>query len=63
LGEVSSSRALGGAENGRRETFLAPGFKFRPLKSRDLALGISGLFGVGNVSDIFELQLSAFYHF
>ena len=63
LFEVSTSRALVGAESGIQETFIAPGIKVYPFPIRQLMFGASIELGTGSVRDTRALLLSGFYHF
>jgi hypothetical protein len=63
LFEISTSRALIGAESGIQDTFVAPGIKVYPFPIRQLMFGASVEFGTGSVRDTRALLLSGFYHF
>lgn len=62
LGEVATSRAIGGGEGAHYETFLAPGIKWRPESWPKLAIGVAAVRGVGIARTTNGVQLSAFYH-
>jgi hypothetical protein len=61
--EVTTARALVGAESGSQQTFVAPGLKVYPFTNRQLMFGASVELGTGIVSDTYALLLSGFYHF
>jgi len=61
--EVTTTRALIGAESGLQQTFVAPGFKVYPFMNRKFMFGASLELGTGVVHDTHALLLSAFYHF
>ncbi|MDP9204136.1 MAG: hypothetical protein M3P12_01610 [Gemmatimonadota bacterium] len=61
--EVTTARALIGPESGSQQTFVAPGFKVYPFRTRKLMFGASVVFGTGVVHDMHALLLSGFYHF
>jgi hypothetical protein len=61
--EVSTARALAGAESGSQQTFIAPGFKVYPFTNRKLMFGASLELGTGAVRDTRALLVSGFYHF
>jgi len=61
--EVTTSRALVGAESGSQQTFVAPGLKVYPFTNRQLMFGASLEVGTGTVYDTRALLLSGFYHF
>lgn len=61
--EVTTTRALVGAESGSQQTFVAPGFKVYPFMNRKFMFGASVELGTGVVHDTHALLLSAFYHF
>ncbi len=61
--EVTTTRALIGAEPGSQQTFVAPGLKVYPFTSRRFMFGASVELGTGIVSDTHALLLSGFYHF
>jgi hypothetical protein len=63
LMEVTTARALIGPESGSQQTFVAPGFKVYPFRTRKLMFGASMLFGTGVVHDTHALLISGFYHF
>jgi hypothetical protein len=61
--EVTTARALIGAESGLQQTFVAPGFKVYPLTNRKFMFGASVEIGTGVVHDTHAVLLSGFYHF
>lgn len=61
--EVTTARALVGAESGSQQTFIAPGFKVYPFTNRKLMFGASAELGTGAVRDTRALLVSGFYHF
>lgn len=63
LMEVTTSRALVGAESGTQQTFIAPGFKIYPFTNRMFMFGASLELGTGIVHDTRAALLSGFYHF
>lgn len=63
LFEVTTNRALAGAESGEQQTFVAPGIKVYPFRNRQMMFGASVELGTGLVADTRTLLLSGFYHF
>jgi len=63
LFEVTTTRALIGAESGSQQTFVAPGVKVYPFTNRRLMFGASLEFGTGAIQDTHALLISGFYHF
>ena len=63
LVEVTTARALVGAESGEQQTFVAPGIKVYPFRNRQIMFGASLELGTGIVADTRTLLLSGFYHF
>ena len=63
LVEVSTARALAGAESGSQQTFIAPGIKVYPFTNRKFMFGASVELGTGAVRDTRALLVSGFYHF
>lgn len=61
--EVTTTRALIGAESGSQQTFIAPGFKAYPFTNRKLMFGASVEIGTGVAHETHALLLSGFYHF
>ena len=61
--ELTTARALVGAESGSQQTFIAPGFKVYPFTNRKLMFGASVELGTGAVRDTRGLLVSGFYHF
>lgn len=61
--EVTTARALIGAESGSQQTFIAPGVKVYPFTNRKFMFGASVELGTGAVRDTRALLVSAFYHF
>jgi hypothetical protein len=61
--EVTTMRALIGAESGSQQTFIAPGFKVYPFTNRKFMFGASVEIGTGAVRDTRALLVSGFYHF
>jgi hypothetical protein len=61
--EVTTSRALVGAESGSQQTFVAPGLKIYPFTNRMLMFGASVELGTGIVHDTRAVLVSGFYHF
>jgi hypothetical protein len=61
--EMTTARALVGAESGSQQTFIAPGLKVYPFTNRQLMFGASLELGTGIVHDTRALLLSGFYHF
>jgi len=61
--EVTTTRALIGAESGSQQTFVAPGLKIYPFTNRKLMFGASVEIGTGIAHDTHALLLSGFYHF
>jgi hypothetical protein len=63
LMEVTTARALIGAESGSQQTFIAPGIKVYPFTNRKFMFGASVELGTGAVRDTRAMLLSGFYHF
>ena len=63
LMEVTTARALIGAESGSQQTFIAPGIKVYPFTNREFMFGASVELGTGAVRDTHALLVSGFYHF
>jgi hypothetical protein len=63
LFEVTTSRALVGAESGTQHTFVAPGLKVYPFTNRKFMFGASAELGTGSVRATRALLVSGFYHF
>lgn len=63
LAELSTSRSFVSGEPAYSDTFVAPGFKWRPAKLEKFAFGASVIRGVGSASGTNAVQISAFYHF
>ena len=61
--EVTTTRALIGAESGAQQTFVAPGFKAYPFTNRKLMFGASVEIGTGVAHETHALLVSGFYHF
>jgi hypothetical protein len=61
--ELTTARALVGAESGSQQTFVAPGLKVYPFTNRQLMFGASLELGTGIVHDTRALLVSGFYHF
>jgi hypothetical protein len=61
--EVTTTRALIGAESGSQQTFVAPGFKAYPFTNRKLMFGASVEIGTGIAHETHALLVSGFYHF
>jgi hypothetical protein len=61
--EVTTTRALIGAESGSQQTFIAPGFKVYPFTNRQLMFGASVEIGTGVTHETHALLVSGFYHF
>jgi len=61
--EVTTTRALIGAESGSQQTFIAPGFKAYPFTNRKLMFGASVEIGTGVAHETHALLVSGFYHF
>jgi hypothetical protein len=63
LMEVTTARALVGAESGSQQTFVAPGLKVYPFTNRQFMFGASVELGTGVVRETRAWLLSGFYHF
>jgi hypothetical protein len=61
--ELTTMRALIGAESGSQQTFVAPGLKVYPFTNRKFMFGASVEVGTGVVHGTHALLLSGFYHF
>ena len=61
--EVTTMRALAGAESGSQQTFIAPGLKVYPFTNRKFMFGASVEIGTGTVRDTHAVLVSGFYHF
>jgi hypothetical protein len=61
--ELTTARALLGAESGSQQTFVAPGLKVYPFTTRKFMFGASVALGTGIVRDTHVWLLSGFYHF
>jgi hypothetical protein len=61
--EVTTMRALVGAESGSQQTFIAPGLKVYPFTNRKFMFGASVEIGTGTVRDTHAVLVSGFYHF
>ena len=60
--ELTTDRALVGADSGRPRTFVAPGVKVYPFTNRKIMFGTSVEIGTGGASHSYVVLLSGFYH-